>query len=691
MRKNIILLSLFLCSGLVLTGCFEKNRVSRIEPPRKTSNVSSDNVIIADFNSNTTDNNLNGESGTWESDPADNNQGIAIALDKDIRLGEGGASLRIDYDVKSDKNAVNGFWTQLRVFDASLYDHFEFWVKGDKKRGYPKSFKIEFKKFEKNIADNHEETVKASYVVTGITSDWQKVSIPLNVLNGIMDWKDIREFGIAFEKRRLKNQTGTIYIDDISFVRTGNPGPKITDPVIHKKQKTEQNISSEEFAKLLIKRLKGFPREVFVHKTFPKDDQEFLMVLAKDLWKYFDNIVDAEHQLPLDNIAFSENGTVSDKTRIGDYTNITNVGLYLICITSAYDLGFITREEAVRRLSLTLDSIDKLAKYKGFPYNYYDITIFQETSNFISFVDSGWLAAGIIVIKNAFEKELGKRSSKMLDSMDFSFFYDPAEGHMYHGYYTNIKYYSEYRYGAFYTEPRAISYISIGKGDVPKEHWFMLARTFPDTWLWQTQMPKDRKMKHYLGCPVEGGYYVYEGIKFVPSWGGSMFEAIMPTLVIKEKELAKKGLGLNDERHVKIQIQYALEELEYPVFGMSPSSTPSGGYTEYGAKPLGMKGYKKGVITPHATYLGLEFAPEESIRNLRKIGDIYNAYGEYGFYDAIDVKSGKVAIKYLCLDQAMSFIALTNYLKDGSIRNYFHNDPIAKNAEELLKVEDFFE
>ena len=104
-----------------------------------------------------------------------------------------------------------------------------------------------------------------------------------------------------------------------------------------------------------------------------------------------------------------------------------------------------------------------------------------------------------------------------------------------------------------------------------------------------------------------------------------------------------------------------------------------------------MKGYKSGVITPHATYLGLEFAPEESIKNLRKMIDTYNAYGEYGFYDAINVKNGKVAIKYLCLDQAMSFIALTNYLKNGSIRNYFHNDPIAKNAEELLKVEDFFE
>ncbi|MFH1381120.1 MAG: glucoamylase family protein, partial [Candidatus Omnitrophota bacterium] len=399
-----------------------------------------------------------------------------------------------------------------------------------------------------------------------------------------------------------------------------------------------------------------------------------------------------EYQLPLDNIGFTEDGPVTKDTRVGDYTNITNVGLYLMCVVSGYDFGFITKEEAVKRLNLTLDSIDKLAKFNGFPYNYYDITIFQETSNFISYVDSGWLACGIVVAKNAFPEELGERCQKMLDGMDFGFFYDKIEKHMYHGYYTNINYYSEYRYGAFYTEPRAVSYLAIGKGDVPVEHWFALARTFPETWFWQTQRPKDRKVRHCMGYPVMGGYYVYDDIKFVPSWGGSMFEALMPTIVMEEKKLAPKGLGLNDERHAKIQIKYAIEKLGYDgVFGMSPSSVPEGGYSEYGVKPLGMKGYKPGVLTPHATFLALEFAPEESIKCMRQMLKLYNAYGEYGFYDAINVETGKVALKYLCLDQAMYFIALNNYLNDGAIRKRFHNDPIAKKAEVLLTSENFFE
>jgi hypothetical protein len=262
---------------------------------------------------------------------------------------------------------------------------------------------------------------------------------------------------------------------------------------------------------------------------------------------------------------------------------------------------------------------------------------------------------------------------------------------MYHGYYTNIDYYSEYHYGALYTETRAISYLAIGKGDVPKEHWFNLARTFSGDWLWQTQVPQGRHRKTYLGYTTEGGYYTYGDIKFVPSWGGSMFEALMPPIIIDEKNLAPKGLGLNDARHAAIQIKYALEKLKYPVFGMSPSCVPAGGYREYGVKPLGIKGYKAGVITPHATFLALEFAPKECVDNIRRMIKGYRAYGEYGFYDAIDVSTGKVALKYLCLDQAMSFLALDNYLNDGAIRKRFSEDPINRNAEELLKVEDFFD
>ena len=647
-------------------------------------------VTIADFNNAELFNNLQGEIGTWEMDPDDKAQGISASFDKNVKTGSSGQSFKIEYNLNSGKNAENGFWMQLRSFDASPYDHFEFWVKGDTAKGFTTVFKIEFKKTQPD-EDGREDTIKGSYIVKGVTGKWQKISIPLNIMNGIPNWRDMRELVVTFEKKRVDKPAGTLFFDDFAFVNTGNPGPSIRDIVRYRKKKTEHDMGAEEFARFLIARLKGFPSAVFMNREFPSDDKLLLRGMALDTWKYFDNLVDREYGLPIDNIAFSEKGVLTKDTHIGDYTNITNVGLYLMAIVAGYDFKFIGMEEAVKRLNLTLDSIEKLETYRGFPYNYYDITIFQRTSNFISFVDSGWLAAGLIVAKNAFPSDIGPRCRKILDGMNFAFFYDPVEGNMYHGYYTNIDYYSEYHYGALYTETRATSYLAIGKGDVPKEHWFNLARTFSDTWLWQTQMPKGRRTKIYLGCTTDGGYYVYEGVKFVPSWGGSMFEALMPPIILDERRLAPKGLGINDERHANIQIRYALDKLAYPVFGMSPSSVPGSGYKEYGVKCLGIKGYRPGVVTPHATFLALEFAPKECVANLRNMLKNYNAYGEYGFYDAINVKTGKVALKYLCLDQAMSFLALDNYLNDGAIRKRFSADPISKNAEELLKVEDFFE
>ena len=691
--KKINTFANFLLTGLLaglfalnMGGCSCEKGVGE-----RDAEISVYSVTVADFNSGSMRNNFRGGSGTWELDPTDTRQGIGAFLDDDIRMGDSGASLRLEYDIDSPSDAVNGFWTELRAFDASKYDQFEFWAKGDEKKGFPERFKIEFKKFEKNPTTGVNETVRGSFIVRGVTGKWNKVSVPLNLVKGIEDWKGLGEVVIVFEKNRINKKIGVIYFDDFAFVHTGRPGPKATDVVEHRIKKTEEGLSPEEFAKFLIAKLNGFPEEVFVKKAFPEDDRLFLTELARDAWKYFDNLTDTTYGFPMDNIGFSDIATISSETQIGDYTNVTNIGLYLMCVVSACDLGFITKEEALKKLDRTFSSMEKLPTYNNFPYNYYDVTIFQETSNFISFVDSGWYAAGIIVAKNAFPEEFGERCRKILDSMDFSFFYDPEEGHMYHGYHTNIGSYSEYHYGAFYTEPRAISYLAIGKGDAPKEHWFMMARTFPADWLWQTQVPQGKRPKTCMGYPVQGGYYTYGETKFVPSWGGSMFEALMPTLIIDEKALAPRSLGLNDKRHADIQIEYALTELGYPVFGMSPSSVPGGGYSEYGVGLLGMKGYSGGVVTPHATFLALEFAPEKCIGNLRKILELYNAYGEYGFYDSIDIKRGAVSMKYLCLNQAMSLIAINNFLNDGAIRRRFHADPIAKNAEGLLKVEDFFE
>lgn len=362
-------------------------------------------------------------------------------------------------------------------------------------------------------------------------------------------------------------------------------------------------------------------------------------------------------------------------------------------LVSAVDLGFITEEDALTRMEKTVNTIEtwEIHPKSGFPFNYYDTTTVERTSHFVSLVDSGWLAMGLYVAKNAFpEAPLAARIEALLDKWDFSFFYDPVERQMWHGFYDHLEVYSDYHYGPLYSEPRAISYMAIARDEAPREHWFLgLVRTFPDTYTWQEQEPKNRVERAVLGFTFPGGHYEWKDLKYVPCWGGSAFEALMPTLVLNEKELAPKGLGLNDKRHAEGQMRYALEELGYPVWGMSPSSVPEGGYSEYGAKPFGSKGYKAGVVTPHASALALEHLPKEVAANFRKLIELYDIYGEYGFYDAVNVKTGLVARKYLALDQGMIFVAINNYLTDGAIRKRFHAEPAIKAQEEILSAEDF--
>ncbi len=660
--------------------------------------------VVADFESDQLVNNLGGGVGDWNMHPEDiNNSFTDIKL---VRMPSAGGSesqvLRLNYSVDSDQPAQNGFWTKLMGIDGSQYDHLAFDIKGDPEKGFTEKFRLEVKKCKDTECI---ESVRGSAIIP-VTGEWQTVMLPLNKLTGLIDfadpesWKNpligysnLDEFIVIFNDKFVTKKQGLIYLDNIRFIKTGTPGPSAVDQPPRFGSKTTIPHGTVEFAKFLAGRLRGFPKTVVVKKAFPKDDREFLMEIARDTWKFFDQVMDAQNHLPLDNILLGEKEPFGEGVWIGDYTNVTDVGVYFMAVVSAYDLGFITREDAVQRIQNAMTAVEKLKFHSsGFPYNYYDTTLLDPTSYFVSYVDSGWLLLGLYVARSAFPEELTEQTTRMIKRGNFNFFYDPIEKQVFHGFYENLGVYSDYHYGVFYAEPRATTYMAIARGDIPEEHWFEgPVRTFPENYNWQGQMPKNRVARNILGYKCMGGYYEWKDLKYVPSWGGSAFEALMPTVVLKEKELAPEGLGKNNAIHTQGQIRYALEELGQPVWGMSPSSVPEGGYTEYGAKPFGIKGYKAGVVTPHASVLSLEYAPEQVIANLRKMLELYEIYGEYGFYDSVNVTTGKVARKYLALDQGMIFIALNNYLNNGIIRDRFHADPEMHKAEKLLSEEKFFE
>ena len=199
--------------------------------------------------------------------------------------------------------------------------------------------------------------------------------------------------------------------------------------------------------------------------------------------------------------------------------------------------------------------------------------------------------------------------------------------------------------------------------------------------------------KQVRGQTVIGGWYERGPYRYLPSWGGSMFEALMPVLVVDEFQLAPESLGRNAFVHAAIQRQHALEELGYPVWGMSPSATATGnGYGEFGVRDLGVLGYQGGVVAPYASALALAATPGPAIKNLRALLEHYpGSYGAYGFYDALDPKSGAIGRRYLTLDQAMLFVAIANHLADHVVQRAFAADPIAAKALPILAEERFFE
>jgi hypothetical protein len=466
-------------------------------------------------------------------------------------------------------------------------------------------------------------------------------------------------------------------------------------PFAPRKRAWEDSLGGHAAAKLQIRaRLEGWPTRLHVDPSeLPADDREFLWRVARDTWRGLAALRDRQNGLPIDHVYFGDDSLDPAKAEIGDYAGITNVGLYVISIVAAHDLGFIDREEAVARVRAALETVRDLETWRTMYFNFYDTTTLERTSEFLSFVDSAWLTAGAMVVRTAFP-DLTAEVSERIQQRNHLFFYDRNRELMSHGYYVDSRVDSPCHYGLLYTEARLGSLIAIGKGDVPEEHWYRMQRTPPLAEPGRRSANGLRPKRLANGHRVVGGWYEWRGMRYVPSWGGSMFEALLPTLLVDERRLAPRSLGRNGAAHVELQRRVGLEDLRYPVWGSSPSARPgpyAGFYSEFGVPELGVRGYDGGIVTPHASALALAFAPEAATANLRRLAERYPIYGDFGFYDAVDPRNGRVAPIYLTLDQTMLFIALANHLRDGAIQKLFAADPIAQRALPLLAAEDFFD
>jgi hypothetical protein len=470
-------------------------------------------------------------------------------------------------------------------------------------------------------------------------------------------------------------------------------------------------------------------------------DRRTLERYAADTWRSFELLLDPGTGLPSDNVS-------ADGVR-SRYTSPTNVGAYLWSTLAARDAGIIGPAEARRRIAATLASVGRLERHQpsGMFYNWYDpatgakLTTWPVDGNpvypFLSSVDNGWMAAALLMVANAVP-QLGAQARALLDPMDFGYYHDPAADLLRGGFWVDPPapdtctiagnyrgdqpdvLYTCHHYGALNTEPRIASYLGIAFGQVPATHYFTMARTFPPTcdWGWQEQQPAG-VTRTYLGVEVFEGHYRYRGMRIVPSWGGSMFEALMVPLLVPEARWGPRSWGVNHPLYVRAQIEHGLREAGYGYWGFSPSNNPSGGYREYGVDAIGLNAegyasnndntlvdrgfgdcrpgrpdppqaaYTNGVVTPHASFLALPFARRAALDNLAKLRRDFDVYGEGGFYDAVNVDTGQVSRYWLALDQGMVMAALGNELTGGRLQRYLSRGAVERAVRPLLAMEEF--
>ncbi|WP_165228403.1 GH36-type glycosyl hydrolase domain-containing protein [Aquisphaera insulae] len=223
-------------------------------------------------------------------------------------------------------------------------------------------------------------------------------------------------------------------------------------------------------------------------------------------------------------------------------------------------------------------------------------------------------------------------------------------------------------YDLLASESCLTSYLTVARGDAPRKHWFQLGRPFIRV----------------------------AGKTGLLSWGGTMFEYLMPRLLLRS--LPGTLLAEAVDAAVARQIEYG-RQLGLP-WGVSESAFAAQylegdyRYQSFGVPGLGLKrGLEEDrVVAPYATLMATMIAPREALANLRRLTR-EGAEGPYGYYEAIDFTPGRlhagqtsaVVRSYMAHHQGMSLVALTNVVREEIMPRRFHADPTVRAADLLLQ------
>ena len=258
--------------------------------------------------------------------------------------------------------------------------------------------------------------------------------------------------------------------------------------------------------------------------------------------------------------------------------------------------------------------------------------------------------------------------SDKLAAMDFTFLFDTGKDLFSIGFNVAERRCDTSFYDLLASESRLCSYVAIALGQVPQDHWFSMGRLLVAS----------------RGEPI------------LVSWSGSMFEYLMPLLVMPAYE--NTLLDHTCKAAVQKQIEYG--KLRGVPWGISESGYNQTDihlnyqYRAFGVPGLGLKrGLAEDlVIAPYATAMALMIAPREACKNLQRLADEARA-GNFGFYEAVDYTRSRLPPNaasatirsFMVHHQGMSLLALDNLLLDCPMQRRFMACPLIKAADLLLQ------
>ncbi|MBB1511185.1 hypothetical protein H5399_00985 [Tessaracoccus sp. MC1627] len=265
-------------------------------------------------------------------------------------------------------------------------------------------------------------------------------------------------------------------------------------------------------------------------------------------------------------------------------------------------------------------------------------------------------------------RSLAGRARAMVTEMDFGFLYDRGRGVFHIGFSIDTGRLDDSYYDLLASESRIASLVAIAKRDVPQDHWLHLGR------------PMTRTL---------------DGDHALASWSGTMFEFLMPTLLVPTPRDSLLGhtcaaivahhIAYGRRRGVPWGISesgfYAFDAAsgyQYRAFGV-----PGAGLTRGLADDL--------VVAPYASVLGLPYDPAAVLANLDRLEEL-GAMGSYGMYEAVDFTPSRIPLgrefgivrSHMAHHQGMIMLALAAHLDGPRMVHRFQKEPSTAAISLLL-------